>query len=98
MKKKIVTEVTGFRTIDNNYGIDYEDSEDFRKMAEGLDHLISVGIEKIQSDGKNVCFVLPASGGMLNKEHAEILYCKDTPIPGYTPLGYEHWYYAIKSE
>ncbi|MBQ8921795.1 MAG: hypothetical protein IJ060_06495 [Oscillospiraceae bacterium] len=96
--KNYTTSITDLITIDQHFGISSEQTTEYTNMVNGVEHLMKIGIKEISAEGNCVRFILNSGGGMLKREHAELLYCKDGSSEGFTPLGYENWYYQIVSE
>ena len=93
---KYNTEITDYLTIDNHYGISSEDTPEYRKFADGVDDLMTgVSLDAISAEGTVVRFKMQPEGGILTKEHVEVICCKEMQPYGATPLGYENWYYEI---
>ncbi len=93
---KYNTEITGYLTIDNHYGISSEDTPAYRKFVDGVDDLMTgVSLDAISAEGTVVRFKMQPEGGLLSKEHVEVICCKEIEPAGTTPLGVTGWYYEI---
>lgn len=93
---KYTTNITGYLTIDNHYGIVGDDSNEYKRFAKGVDDLMTgISLDAISAEGTVVRFKQQKEGGLWNKEHIEIVYCKGTEPAGTTPLGPVNWYYEI---
>lgn len=99
--KKTVTAITGLPTIDEHYGIPSEDTDAYRDCNEGIIMLMRSEITEIVSTEKNVQFITPKSGGLLNQEYAVIVYGDAPPTLHGAPcnsLDGKKWFYYIVTE
>ena len=97
--KKIETDILGFRTIDNSYGIRGEDTPEFKKFSAALSSLQqSQAIDSVHSHSGIVTFNTYSSGGMLVENHVELSYADDTETKASlgSRLPEAHWFYSIE--
>lgn len=93
---KYSTEITDYLTIDNHFGITSDDTPAYKKFAEGVDDLMTgISLDAISAEGTIVRFKMQPEGGILNREHVEIVFCKEVQPAGTTSIGVESWYYEI---
>ena len=94
--KNIETDILGFRTIDNNYGVHGDDSMEFRAFADSLSKLQNNGIETVHSHNGMVLFRTFNDGGVWVSKYTELKYVSDTMTPvSEQSLPEKQWYYSI---
>lgn len=99
IEKDIETDILGFRTIDNGYGIRSEDTKEFRAFAEALSELQqSEAVDSVHSHGGIISFRTPSDGGFLAQNCAVLSYKDDADKNAALgmPLPESKWFYEIQ--
>lgn len=95
---KVSAEITGFFTLDENYGVPMVGNDDaYRDFVESVEELLSRDFSRIISDGSTVEFVYPSTGGKLTARYASVIYNGKTVVDGKstTELNRNGWHLYI---
>lgn len=95
--KEANIDIAGIPTIDNDYGIPYEQSQAYEAFCNGIYEIMGEDIREIIAEGDTVRFLTPKSGGFLVQTYLEIA-AGNAPVsvndaPRGTISG--KWYYYI---
>lgn len=100
MKNKISADIEGILMSDNTYGIETDDSDEFRTFAEAVEEIITKEHDAIISDGKTVEFVYHSTGGKLRRLYGSVIYNGQNKVEGKVtvPLTTDGWHLYIAHE
>lgn len=93
----ITAKITGFFTIDENYGVEKTDEDSYSKMVSAVEELLAKEYTEIISDGKTVEFVYRSTGGKLRKLYGSVIYNGEKKVDGKVtvPLTTDGWHLYI---
>lgn len=93
----ISTKITGFFTIDENYGVKKTDDDAYSKMISAVEELLTKEYTEIISDGKTVEFVYSSTGGKFRKLYGSVIYNGEKKVEGKVtvPLTTDGWHLYI---
>lgn len=74
VNNNISTDITGFFTIDENYGVPKTDDDFYSEMVSAVEELLTKEYAEIISDGRTVEFVYSSTGGYFNKLYGSVIY------------------------
>lgn len=94
---KISTKITGFFTIDENYGVEKTDDDSYSEMVSAVEELLTKEYTEIISDGKTVEFVYSSTGGKFRKLYGSVIYNSEKTVEGKVtvPLTTDGWHLYI---
>lgn len=97
LDKNIETDILGFRTIDENYGIHGDESKQFKEFAKALSDLQNGEIAIVRSHGGSVTFETYTDGGLLVRDYIALIYVPDEnqPAPGQA-LSEKRWFWSVR--
>ena len=82
VKNNISADITGFFTIDDNYGVPKLDETSYRNMVTATEELLTKEYSEIISDGKTVEFIYESTGGYFNKLYGSVIYNGEDGVDG----------------
>lgn len=93
----ISTKITGFFTIDENYGVKKTDDDSYSEMISAVEELLTKEYTEIISDGKTVEFVYRSTGGRFKKLYGSVIYNGEKKVEGKVtvPLTTDGWHLYI---
>lgn len=93
----ISTKITGFFTIDENYGVEKTDDDSYSEMISAVEELLTKEYTEIISDGKTVEFVYRSTGGKFRKLYGSVIYNGEKKVEGKVtvPLTTDGWHLYI---
>ena len=96
----ISTDITGFFTIDENYGVPKTDDDSYSEMVSSVEELLTKEYTEIISDGKTVEFVYSSTGGYFNQLYGSVIYNGKSSVDGRitVPLNTNGWHLYIAQE
>lgn len=100
VNNNISTDITGFFTVDENYGVPSTDDPARSEMVEAVEELLTKEYTEIISDGKTVEFVYSSTGGYFNKLYGSVIYSGKSSVDGRitVPLNTNGWHLYIAQE
>lgn len=99
-KNKITADITGFFSVDENYGVGKFGDEAYSDCAAAVEELMSRDCERIVSDGKTVEFVYPSTGGTFTQLYGAVIYNGKSEVDGKitAALNRDGWHLYITDE
>lgn len=97
VSSNISTKITGFFTIDENYGVKKTDDDSYSEMVSAVEELLTKEYTEIISDGKTVEFVYCSTGGKFRKLYGSVIYNSEKTVEGKVtvPLTTDGWHLYI---
>ena len=97
LDKNIDTDILGFRTIDENYGIHGDDSKQFKDFAKALSDLQNGEIAIVRSHGGSVTFETYTDGGLLVRDYIALTYAPDeSQTAAGQALSEKRWFWSVR--